>query len=112
MIYFLAYLLDPPTPTTPPPFINELSPQTPDQNEPNQYDLIVGSVRSLRSSTRETSSPTLTRFATPPQSARRQQQPIKVVQSVSVPHNHPSSSIDQHTRQVKINFIPKNVESK
>ena len=81
----LVYLLDS---TTPPRFTNEFSPQSPDEIEPNQYDLIVGSVRSQGSLTNET---------TPPQSVQRQQ-PIKAFQSLSIPHNR-SSSTDQNTRK-------------
>jgi hypothetical protein len=92
---------------SPPESIHEFSRQTSDrsdstltqQDEPNQYDLIVESVRSRKSTTRERSSPIPTRFTTPPQSPRRPQS-NKPVQSVSIPYNRASPSIDQQTRHI------------
>ncbi len=87
---FLVYLTGPRT--------ADSSAHTSDQEEPNRYDLIVETVRSQKSITRETSSPTFNRFTTPPPSPRRPHQPMKVHQSVSVPYRRASPFIDQESR--------------
>ncbi|CAF4837456.1 unnamed protein product [Rotaria socialis] len=100
-----AYSIDPTTNSTvvdePPP------PQAPNRvnsilsylDEANRNEVTLESVRSQKLTNRETSAPTTVRFATPPQSSRQQQQPKKLAQSVSVPQNRASPSIDQQTKQ-------------
>jgi len=106
LIDFLVYLIDPTT-SIPPPFIDELPLRTSNQvdsilsypDETNQYDLIVTSVRSQKSTARRPPSPRTTRLTTPPQSARRHQ-PLKLAQSISIPHMRASPSIDQQTKVI------------
>ncbi|CAF4583135.1 unnamed protein product, partial [Rotaria magnacalcarata] len=66
-------------------------------DETNQDDRFNESARSQKSGAQEASSPPITRFTIPAQSDRRQQSK-KLAQSVSIPHHHSSSSIDQQTR--------------
>ncbi|CAF3411768.1 unnamed protein product [Rotaria socialis] len=98
------YILDP-TSIVASPFIDELSPRTSNHvsyvsthfDQTNQDDRLNENARSQKSSTHETSSPPITRFTIPAQFDRRQQSK-KLVQSVSIPHHHSSSSLDQQTR--------------
>ncbi|CAF1422790.1 unnamed protein product [Adineta steineri] len=92
-----VYLIDP-SASIPPPFIDELPLQTSNLDETNPYDQIVASVRSQKSTGRRPPSPRTNRLPTPPQSSRRQQQPVKLIQSVSIPHHRTSSLIDQQTK--------------
>ncbi|CAF2977960.1 unnamed protein product [Rotaria sp. Silwood2] len=99
-----VYVIDP-TAAALSPFIDELPSETSNHvdsvithlNKTDQDDQTIESVRSQKLTTRETSSPSMIRFTTPPQSNRRQQSK-KLVQSVSIPHIQASSSIDQQTR--------------
>ncbi|CAF3016626.1 unnamed protein product, partial [Rotaria sp. Silwood2] len=99
-----AYLIDPTS------FVDELPPPPPQApnrvnsilsylDEANRNDVIVESVRSQKSTTRETSTPATVRFTTPPQSTRQQQQPKKLSQSVVITQNRSSPSVDQQTKQ-------------
>ncbi|CAF4034112.1 unnamed protein product [Rotaria sordida] len=98
-----VYLIDP---TSILPVVDEPPPQAPNRvnsilsylDEANRNDIIIESVRSQKSTTRETSTPATVRFTTPPQSTR-QQQPKKVSQSVAVPQNRASPSVDQQAKQ-------------
>ncbi|CAF2118138.1 unnamed protein product [Rotaria magnacalcarata] len=98
------HILDP-TSIVASPFIDELSPRTSNHvsyvsnhfDETNQDDRFNESARSQKSGAQEASSPPITRFTIPAQSDRRQQSK-KLAQSVSIPHHHSSSSIDQQTR--------------
>ncbi|CAF1535181.1 unnamed protein product, partial [Rotaria sordida] len=100
-----VYLIDP---TSILPVVDEPPPQAPNRvnsilsylDEANRNDIIIESVRSQKSTTRETSTPATVRFTTPPQSTRQQQQqPKKVSQSVAVPQNRASPSVDQQAKQ-------------
>ncbi|CAF1560514.1 unnamed protein product, partial [Rotaria sordida] len=74
-----VYLIDP---TSILPVVDEPPPQAPNRvnsilsylDEANRNDIIIESVRSQKSTTRETSTPATVRFTTPPQSTRQQQQ--------------------------------------
>ncbi|CAF1273302.1 unnamed protein product [Rotaria sp. Silwood1] len=70
-------------------------------DEANRNDVIVESVRSQKSTTREISTPATVRFTTPPQSTRQQQQqqPKKLSQSVSITQHRASPSVDQQAKQ-------------
>ncbi|CAF3686703.1 unnamed protein product [Rotaria sp. Silwood1] len=104
----LAYLI---YPTSVSSVIDELPPppQAPNRvdsilsylDEANRNDVIVESVRSQKSTTREISTPATVRFTTPPQSTRQQQQqqPKKLSQSVSITQHRASPSVDQQAKQ-------------
>ncbi|CAF1478867.1 unnamed protein product [Adineta ricciae] len=103
------YLIDP-SASAPPPFIDDLplhishhtNSALSNRDETNQYDIIVASVRSKKSSTHRTPSPSprTARSIASSQSNRRQH-PVKVVQSVSLPHNRMSSTIEQRIKGTK-----------
>ena len=105
-LLYLVYLIDP-SASAPPPFIDDLPLHTSqhtnsalsNRDDTNQYDIIVASVRSKKPSVHRTPSPSprTARSIASSQSNRRQQ-PVKVLQSVSLPHNRMSSTIEQRIK--------------
>ncbi|UJR32223.1 hypothetical protein I4U23_019688 [Adineta vaga] len=99
------YLIDP-LASVPPPIIDEFSFQSShpidstqsNRDKPNQYDVIVASVHSQKSRTRRSSSPRTTRSSISSQSIPRQQ-PVKILQSVSIPHNRALSTGEQRAKR-------------
>lgn len=112
--FHLAYLTDPTGVSTVDDEIPPLPPQAPSRvdsilsylDEANRNEVSIESVRSQKTTNRETSAPSTVRFTTPPPSNRsqppphhQQQQPKKLAQSVAVSQNRASPSVDQQAKQ-------------